>query len=334
MPGFFTHYLFGMSLYKKISETTVYPQSPNTIQPLKQVIQTYPESYLLGLQGPDFFFFYVPYLLQQKVNIASTMHTAKANLFFRNCLNELEKESDLQKREIILAFVGGYICHYGMDYTAHPYVYAKTNYVKNQKSSLKSSGEHMDFESTIDYYMLKRIKGTDHLKKKSLFPYKYFSSQVIAEFLSKIIRKTYHTTIKPASIHRAIFTFHVEARFVDDQTGRKKTLFYNMEQFILHYPYFSTMMLPKEKNLSPDDEITTLNLNHHPWKSPWEADTVRYDSFLDLWNKAFLDTKEHLVYYAEYADLLLQSRITTFQKQNLLNSLQNKCFHSGLSSLD
>ena len=48
MPGFTTHYLFGLNTWKKLDNI-----------PLKQVIQNNHAAYSLGLQGPDLFFYFL-----------------------------------------------------------------------------------------------------------------------------------------------------------------------------------------------------------------------------------------------------------------------------------
>ena len=49
MPGFTTHYIFGMKAYNDMPFT-----------PLKHTIAKYRWLYQLGLQGPDMFFYNIP----------------------------------------------------------------------------------------------------------------------------------------------------------------------------------------------------------------------------------------------------------------------------------
>ena len=51
MPGFTTHYLLGIKTYKDIPENK-----------LKSIISKHQWLYLLGLQGPDMFFYNLPIL--------------------------------------------------------------------------------------------------------------------------------------------------------------------------------------------------------------------------------------------------------------------------------
>ena len=49
MPGFITHYLFGINTYHTLRNKT-----------LRQDLQQQHAAYSLGLQGPDIFFYFLP----------------------------------------------------------------------------------------------------------------------------------------------------------------------------------------------------------------------------------------------------------------------------------
>ncbi len=68
MPGFTTHYLFGLHAYRKFAPSS-----------LKQTIQKHHAAYSLGLQGPDLFFYFLPSYIIHKNNIGSVAHTEKIN---------------------------------------------------------------------------------------------------------------------------------------------------------------------------------------------------------------------------------------------------------------
>ena len=72
VPGFTTHYLFGVKAYNDL---------PNNY--LKHVISKYRWLYQLGLQGPDIFFYNVPILRHRDYrNVGSHMHEYQVNDFF------------------------------------------------------------------------------------------------------------------------------------------------------------------------------------------------------------------------------------------------------------
>lgn len=57
MPGFTTHYLFGVDACRRLTSTSMH-----------NMIRRDHSAYALGLQGPDLFFYYLPsYLMHRKI---------------------------------------------------------------------------------------------------------------------------------------------------------------------------------------------------------------------------------------------------------------------------
>ena len=97
VPGFTTHYLFGVKAYNDL---------PNNY--LKHVISKYRWLYQLGLQGPDMFFYNLPVLRHRDHrNVGSYMHEHHVNDFFRCAFTRLSKIESRQQREEGLAFLCG-----------------------------------------------------------------------------------------------------------------------------------------------------------------------------------------------------------------------------------
>ena len=124
MPGFTTHYLFGVKAYNDL---------PNNY--LKHVISKYRWLYQIGLQGPDIFFYNIPILRHRDYrNVGSHMHEYHVNRFFRNCLNEIAAISSKQQREQAISYMAGFLCHYAADSICHPYVYGRIQYETDGKA--------------------------------------------------------------------------------------------------------------------------------------------------------------------------------------------------------
>ena len=75
MPGFTTHYLFGLSCYKQMREGH-----------LKDLISKHKHVFNFGEQGPDLFFFYLPSHLSREP-IGTLMHEYGSGSFFRSMLH-------------------------------------------------------------------------------------------------------------------------------------------------------------------------------------------------------------------------------------------------------
>ena len=69
MPGFATHYLFGVDAYKEL-----------TSRKISVHIARHHHAYALGLQGPDIFFYYLPsYLLHKEGRKDDARHNAEGH---------------------------------------------------------------------------------------------------------------------------------------------------------------------------------------------------------------------------------------------------------------
>ena len=147
VPGFTTHYLFGVKAYNDL---------PNNY--LKHVISKYRWLYQLGLQGPDIFFYNVPILRHRDYrNVGSHMHEYQVNDFFKNSLLELTEIHSRQQKEEAAAFLAGFMCHYISDSICHPFVYGRIKY-RTDKKKTECHGLHAALENDIDAILLWKFK--------------------------------------------------------------------------------------------------------------------------------------------------------------------------------
>ena len=73
MPGFTTHYLFGVDACRRLTSTSMH-----------NMIRRDHSAYALGLQGPDLFFYYLPSYLMHRKNIGDLAHRKDTGQFFGN----------------------------------------------------------------------------------------------------------------------------------------------------------------------------------------------------------------------------------------------------------
>ena len=123
MPAGYTHYCFGKDVYKHLDD-----------QNIKDLLLRNENCFLIGLHGPDIFFY------ERWNKIARKMHQEKASVFF-------EKAQDVIQNEAQLAYILGFICHYLLDSQMHPYI----------KRMIKNTNmDHFEIESDYDRLLLKR----------------------------------------------------------------------------------------------------------------------------------------------------------------------------------
>lgn len=317
MPGFTTHYLFGLNTWKQMA--------PNS---LKQTIRQNHAAFSLGLQGPDLFFYFLPSYLIHKNNIGSVAHTEQTNSFLHHLLNSRRLFSGKKERQIAEAYIAGFLGHYLLDTHCHPYVYWKTGF---REKNNRYHGRHMSLETEIDTTLLALYQRCPPaaFRQNRVITLSPAEIHTISRILHNVYTQTYsHIAVHRLTMHAAIRSIQLGTRFFHDPAGWKKPVISKLEQWILGYPLFSTM-IPDEK---PSVHKDPLNLRHRPWNNPWAPSLVSDASFPDLMEAAGERYRETLT--ALYA--LFQERpftpAETLRIHRLSKSLGNNSYHSGLDA--
>jgi len=126
MPAGYAHYRFGKLLL------------PTLPADVKQTIQRFRRMYDMGLQGPDFFFYYNPFLNTPTVELGKVFHRKTGQEFFPAACKAAT--SDAAK-----AYLYGLLAHYCLDSICHPFV-----------NRLVEIGEarHIRLESEFELFLL------------------------------------------------------------------------------------------------------------------------------------------------------------------------------------
>lgn len=123
MPASYAHTCYGKMIYQEL---------PREIQ---RCIRRHPQAYLVGLHGPDLFFFYKPYRKNKIAAIGHQAHEKEALDFFER------GRQVAANNEVIKSYLMGFLCHFALDSACHPYVsaYEKEHQVR-----------HSDIETELD----------------------------------------------------------------------------------------------------------------------------------------------------------------------------------------
>ncbi len=141
MPSTYAHYRMGQEVRSQLDGRE------------KEIVELYPELFLIGLHGPDILFFYKP-LIPNRVNlIGHRMHKRPGKEFFERAAGKIKEQEDSTP---FLAYIYGFICHFALDEACHGYVDEKM-----RKSRISHTEIEMEFDS-----MLMRRDGLDPLRHK------------------------------------------------------------------------------------------------------------------------------------------------------------------------
>ena len=126
MPASYAHYRFGKRLL------------PSLPADIRQTIQRFRRMYDMGLQGPDFFFYYNVLMKTATGDLGKTFHRQTGQEFFT--VAGKAATSDAAK-----AYLYGLLGHYCLDSTCHPFV--------NQLDKI-GEARHVPLESELERFLL------------------------------------------------------------------------------------------------------------------------------------------------------------------------------------
>ena len=260
--------------------------------------------------GPDLFY---------STNIAcgKRMHRQHTKLFFENYINYI-KYNQLQSDIKIVSSLYGFISHYILDKTLHPYIFYKTGvYNANDEQTFKYYNLHTKMEKYIDYKILENnnINYKNFKAWLFLFSPKQYPTE-LKELLNEVIYKTYKYEKAGYDYFKAINKYRFNYHFIRyDRLGIKYYLYKLIDYF---RPYKSSIALLSNYKVDEMD----LNLNHNVWYHP-VTNQAYNDSLCDLIQKA---RNQYLQIIIELNKVLFDNNDTTL----LYKLLGNDSYINGL----
>ena len=171
----------------------------------------------VGLHGPDLLFYYHAAKSNPVSALGNAMHEQSGRVFFERARGVVRQAKD---RDAALAYALGFVCHFALDSTCHPYVEAYTR---------QSGVSHCEIETEFDDMLLRR-DGYDPLKfftASHIHPSEQ-NAKAIAPFYEGISEQTALEALKGMiSVHRLLQASNPVKRWVV-LTGMKVVGKYDM----------------------------------------------------------------------------------------------------------
>lgn len=249
-------------------------------------------AFSLGTQGPDplFTLGIFPLRLSSKSKpYGKMLHTTRTGRFL-TALCTLAHD----RGPICQAYAMGFLTHYALDATVHPYVYAHSVDPKGGYSSPL----HMRLEKHWDalYYWRDGLKGTPVampgvIEAKAHWP-------VIASLWADAIAAVYPVHVAKEEILEALESTASANRLTHSAHGIKYGLMFFIERVILRKPYMITAQMTPRRPMRGDIE----NTSHRPWHPPAEPSRTRQEGLGELLATATARASELLVAASAYFD--------------------------------
>ena len=302
MPGFLTHYLAGQKLKVCLNEGT------------QKIINENEEIFSLGCQGPDIFFYYFPGLMYKHTRgIGTAMHNSNLGMFILDIANQCREG----KGTAIFAYTCGFVMHYALDSSAHPYIYARTT--TKGASEIKNAADHRLFETAIDITMLERLLGKkpNDLVQANLIKAPKASLLAAARAASSAIATVYGRAISLSQTYSAMKFMLLFTKFLQTKKGRRKKILRFLEKITIREPLFSCMMHDQHTSLD------VMNMEKHEYTPPWESGKTENYSFIELFDRS-------IVYGADICKVLHGFVHGAADEDKLAKILGNKSLRTGV----
>jgi hypothetical protein len=268
MPAYITHYLLGEKLLKENGDFTKGDLS------LRQ-------AFLLGCQGADIF-------LYQKnlIKIANDIHKSRINAPIKYMTEYALIQNDSIK-ELLLCYINGYLTHFSLDSTAHPFVFCQQYHEKAQLG-LDDSYDiflHRRFEGAIDIIMARFVleMGAISFKPyKALDASKYVKAE-IAKMYKYVLLKVFNKEFAAKEIQSCFARQRMAAQMVYSPYGIKKTLITAFETIFRKKHEYSVLCY----TLLDFINIDVMNEEKKEWVNPFDKGVKSDLSFYELYDLAF-----------------------------------------------
>ena len=256
MPYNFTHALVGLTALEHSSPV------------VSALLRAHRDVFLIGTMGPDPYFgdaMPKPLFFPCRVDLAGKLHTLDMRTLF-SAMVSLCKNSDVLK-----AYALGFLCHFILDTTAHPYIEARF-----------FGKAHTPAEIQIDLMMASLVAMPGVPNVPNVF-YATRNLSALDTFHAQLARSLFSLDTK--GVFRRSFKKWIAVNTLSFDPKNKKLRFFGALERRFHAEGKITGYLVS-RHADPTDRLNTA---HADWRAPWDKDCARTESFVDLFHSACLE---------------------------------------------
>lgn len=253
MPYNYTHALVGLAALEQ--------SSPD----VSALVRAHRDAFLIGTMGPDPYFgdaMPKPPFAPCRVDLAEKLHTLDMRQLF-SAIVPLARGNDA-----ISAYVLGFLCHFLLDTTAHPYIEARFFGKAHTPAEIQIDLMMTDFASLPGvpspprrFYRTRRLDELDAFHAA-------LATSLFSIDATGVFRRSYRKWI-------AVNTLSF------DPENRKLRFFGALERLFHKEGALTSYLVSRHA-----DPLDRLNTAHAVWSAPWDAATRRTESFFDLYERA------------------------------------------------
>lgn len=204
--------------------------------------------------------------------------------------------------DLLFAYLAGYLCHYCLDRTAHPYIIYRTGDYEMTPETLRYRGNHTRLERAIDVYLIRHAYHTTprrfNLCRRCL-PLRRLP-EAIREDLDAVYRDIYGWEDTWTALNRAVRDHRLLYWLLRDSTGILNPLTKVTDNGRSYYDYRQFSYQGRDLEGSG---IDFLNLAHREWRNFADPSQVSAESFPELAERAKKEVVELITIIYNYVYL-------------------------------
>ena len=262
----------------------------------------------LGQFGPDLWFMHRPW--KRRSGRGRQMHTAHTGAFLTALARQAKTSSS---RDLLFSYLAGFLCHYALDSTAHPWVIYVTAVERRFPRS------HMSLEHALDMAQIERdgFSGEKHPVSAHYFPDGPLP-RGLEKDLDAVFEKVYGWKRAFSAFRRSGKLYLRSYRLLENPKGSAARLARAANADLLRSLAYS-----ESQFLALDPE----NLEHRIWHHSHDASITRSDSFPELRAEAAVLAHDLILAACDY----LHGRLAD---EDLAALIGSKSYLSGLPTDD
>lgn len=315
MPGCISHYVFAKDCLDNLNNNE-----------LKNTLSKNINIYFLGSCGPNFFEYCnnVPYIFTNNLSsISNLIHNNNINLFFEEMINYSINNSYIQHifddnnfKEITISYFFGFLSHYILDKSFHPYIAYLQLSLKNNYKFKNYISLHKSIETHIDTLLLNKFENTtpkNYIKNINI-NLSNRENLILCDMYNYLLKSVFNKDISYNKISKSLSTFKQTQLKLIYSNSIYSSLYLFIKNLFCKTSYIQNKTYDKVNYCSND----LLNEKKSIWIDPFSKE--RYDkSLLDIYGDA-------INLYYEIVDIFYQYIKNNKKILDILNKIENKSY--------
>ena len=246
------------------------------------------EAFQLGSQGPDpLFYLAVHPTLHARCKLGGRMHAQASAALIEAMAASVDAAPEGQ-RDVALAYAAGFVCHYLLDRTAHPFIYAQQYAFCDAGvpglTRENGSEVHATIESELDELVLYTRTGltiASYEPQHEILQIGDAALGTVSRQVAFAVRQAYGQQLAEGVFATAVRCFRFVQGVFHSPGGRKREALGRVEELVRPYSFVRAMC----HRPLPLSESAFDNREHEAWTCPFTG--VRHtESFEDLFGLA------------------------------------------------